>query len=301
MKVLLVFAHPEPHSLNGALRDVAVRELKAQGHEVLISDLYAMRWKSVVDRADFPSLSPDARFKPAAASGEAFATDTLTDDVKAECDKLLWADVLILQFPLWWFAMPAILKGWVDRVFAYGLAYGVGEHSDKRWGDRYGEGRLAGKRAMLLVTTGGWEEHYSNRGVNGPIDDLLFPINHGILYYPGYDVLPPFVVYRVDRFDEAAFDPVAERLRMRMRTLATAAPIPYRQQNGGDYLIPSMQLRPGLGDPDAGGFALHVNGRSSRPMCDADQNLAGDLPAVREDRAASLGDTPTRGRQLVQD
>ncbi|RWM20831.1 MAG: NAD(P)H-dependent oxidoreductase [Mesorhizobium sp.] len=257
MKVLLVFAHPEPRSLNGALRDVAVRELEAQGHEVRVSDLYADGWKSEVDRADFPSWPPEARFLLAGASKKAFATNTLTDDVKAEIDKLLWADTLILQFPLWWYAMPAILKGWVDRVYAYGFAYGVGEHSDRRWGDRFGEGTLAGKRAMLIVTTGGWEEHYSARGVNGPIDDLLFPINHGILYYPGYDVLPPFVVYRVDRFGEADFEPVAERLRERMRTLGTTRPIPYRQQNGGDYHIPSMQLRPELGDPGATGFALH--------------------------------------------
>ncbi|RWC35620.1 NAD(P)H-dependent oxidoreductase [Mesorhizobium sp.] len=257
MKVLLVFAHPEPRSLNGALRDVAIRELEAQGHEVLISDLYADGWKSEVDCADFPSWPPEERLLPAAASKKAFATNTLTGDVKAEIDKLLWADTLILQFPLWWYAMPAILKGWVDRVYAYGFAYGVGEHSDKRWGDRFGEGTLAGKRAMLIVTTGGWEEHYSARGVNGPIDDLLFPINHGILYYPGYDVLPPFVVYRVDRFGEADFEPVADRLRERMRTLETIRPIPYRQQNGGDYHIPSMQLRPELGDPGAAGFALH--------------------------------------------
>jgi NAD(P)H dehydrogenase (quinone) len=117
---------------------------------------------------------------------------------------------------------------------------------------------------MLIVTTGGWEEHYATRGVNGPIDDLLFPINHGILYYPGYDVLPPFVVYRVDRFDDASFAGIAERLRARMRTLATTPPIPYRQQNGGDYLIPSMQLKPGLEQPGASGFGLHVrDGRAA--------------------------------------
>ncbi|WP_225770783.1 NAD(P)H-dependent oxidoreductase [Inquilinus sp. Marseille-Q2685] len=260
MKILLVFAHPEPGSLNAALRDVAVRELEAQGHQVRVSDLYADGWKSEVDRADFPSLAPGERLIPVAASKKAFEADALTEDVKAEIGKLLWADALILQFPLWWFGMPAILKGWVDRVFAYGFAYGVGEHSDSRWGDRYGEGTLAGKRAMLIVTAGGWEEHYAARGVNGPIDDLLFPINHGILYYPGYDVLPPFVAYRVDRLDQAGFEAAAERLRERMRTLATTAPIPYRQQNGGDYLIPSMQLRPGLGDPQASGFALHLNG-----------------------------------------
>jgi NAD(P)H dehydrogenase (quinone) len=260
MKILLVFAHPEPCSLNGALRDVAIKELETQGHEVRVSDLYADRWKSEVDRADFPLLVPDARFKPEKASGEAFAGNALTEDVRAEHEKLLWADALILQFPLWWYAMPAILKGWVDRVYAYGFAYGVGEHSDRHWGDRFGEGTLVGKRAMLLVTTGGWEEHYAPRGINGPIDDLLFPINHGILHYPGYDVLPPFVAYRVDRLDEAGFQALAERLRERMRTLGVTPPIPYRRQNGGDYLIPSLQLRPGLDDPDATGFALHLYG-----------------------------------------
>lgn len=264
MKILYVFAHPETRSLNGALRDVAVKELEAQGHELRISDLYVDGWKAVVDRADFPLLAPADRLKPVAASRDGFTRNALTPDVKAEIEKLLWADALILQFPLWWFAMPAILKGWVDRVFAYGLAYGVGEHSAKRWGDRYGEGTFAGKRAMLIVTAGGWEEHYAPRGVNGPIDDLLFPINHGILYYPGYDVLPPFVAYSVDKLDEAGFPPIADALRERMRNFATTGPMAYRKQNGGDYVIPGMQLRPELGDPGASGFSLHVDtGKSS--------------------------------------
>jgi NAD(P)H dehydrogenase (quinone) len=279
MKVLLVFAHPEPRSLNSALRDVAIKELEAQGHKVRVSDLYADRWKSEVDRADFPLLKPDARLKVADASKEGFAADALTQDVGAEIEKLRWADALILQFPLWWFSMPAILKGWVDRVFAYGFGYGVGEHSDAKWGDRYGEGALAGKRAMLIVTTGGWEEHYSARGVNGPIDDVLFPINHGILYYPGYDVLPPFVVHSADRLKEAEFEPVAERLRERMRTLAATPPIPYRRQNGGDYLIPSCELRPGLGDPGVAGFALHLNSAGA----------AGWASWTKLDRAAIAG------------
>lgn len=257
MKVLLVFAHPEPQSLSASLRDVAIGELEAAGHEVRVSDLYAMGWKAEIDRADFPALGTDARLMPAAASKQAFQTGTLTEDVKTEIDKLLWADLLILQFPLWWFAMPAILKGWVDRTYACGFAYGVGEHSDKRWGDRYGEGRLAGKRAMLIVTAGGWPEHYGPRGINGPIDDLLFPINHGILYYPGYDVLPPFVTYGTDRYDEARFETAAKHLRERMRMLETTSPIPYRRQNGGDYIIPAMELREGFEAPGAAGFALH--------------------------------------------
>lgn len=262
VKILLVFAHPEPQSLNGAVRDVAVAELQRLGHEVQVSDLYAQGWKAAVDRDDFPGLSPNERLLVSPASKAAYEAGQLTQDVRDEIEKLIWADVLILQFPLWWFSMPAILKGWVDRVYACGFAYGVGEHSDKRWGSRYGEGVMAGKRAMLIVTTGGWEPHYGARGVNGPIEDLLFPIHHGILFYPGYDVLPPYVVYQTGRIDSAGFESAAKHLRERMRTLATTPPIPYRRQNEGDYLIPSMELRLELGR-NATGFALHLNDAKS--------------------------------------
>ncbi len=273
MKILYVFAHPEPRSLNGALRDVALAELQAQGHQVQVSDLYAMGWKAEVDRSDFPAWDADRPLAVVPASKEGYAAQSLTPDVQAEIDKLLWADVLILQFPLWWFAMPAMLKGWVDRVFAYGFAYGVGEHSERRWGDRYGEGRLAGKRAMLVVTVGGWREHYAPRGVNGPIEDLLFPIHHGVLYYPGYEILPPFLAFRSDRFDEAAFAAAADELRGRLRTLQSTPPIPFRPQHSGDYEIPAMQLRAGLERPGASGFGLHLapprDGVAPRPPASA--------------------------------
>jgi NAD(P)H dehydrogenase (quinone) len=258
MKILVVSAHPDPASLTNALRGVAVEQLEADGHEVRVTDLYAAGWKSAVDRADFPALPEAERLRVPAASSAAFTTGTLTDDVTAEQAKLLWADALILAFPLWWFSMPAILKGWVDRVYAYGFAYGVGAHNETRWGDRYGEGTLAGKRAMLVVTAGGWETHYGPRGINGPIDDLLFPIQHGVLFYPGYAVLPPFVVYRADGLTESGFAVTAEGLRARMRTLFSTASIPFRRQNGGDYAIPSMALRPDLA-PHRTGFAAHLD------------------------------------------
>lgn len=256
MKVLIVFAHPEPQSLSAALCQVAVQELEAQGHEVRVSDLYAMKWKSNIDRDDFPSLSSESPLRVASASKTGFTSHALTEDVRAEQEKLLWADTVILQFPLWWFSMPAILKGWVDRVLSCGFAYGVGEHNEKRWGDRYGEGVLAGKRAMLIVTVGGWPEHYSSRGINGPIEDLLFPIHHGILFYPGLAVLPPFVAYRADKTNSSIFESTAGQLRERMRSIQTTEPIPYRRQNYGDYLLPSMVLRDDI-DAGATGFAVH--------------------------------------------
>jgi NAD(P)H dehydrogenase (quinone) len=257
MNVLIVFAHPEPRSLNGSLRDFAVRRLQAAGHTVEVSDLYAMDWNPVLDRAD--SLAPDdgTRFNPSGASKHAFVNGLQSPDIAQEQDKLRRADAVLFQFPLWWFSMPAIMKGWFERVYAYGFGYGVGEHSDRRWGDRYGEGNLAGKRAMLVVTTGGWESHYGERGINGPLDDLLFPIQHGMLHYPGFEVLPPFVVHRTGRVDEAAYAAATEALGRRLDTLWTTPPIAFRQQNGGDYEIPALTLREGVA-PGRTGFAAHL-------------------------------------------
>jgi len=259
VKTLVVYAHPEPKSLNGALKDLAVSTLENAGHEVRVSDLYAMKWKAVVDGADYGTAA-SSRLKVARDSGRAFDTGTLTPDVRAEQEKLLWADTIIFQFPLWWYTMPAILKGWVDRVFTYHFAYGVGEHSDTRYGERFGEGTLAGRKALLSVTAGGPESHYAARGINGPIDDLLFPIHHGILYYPGIEVLPPFVLYGADRMTEEDYPDVAKAWVERLLALESTEPIPFRRQNFGDYEIPSLQLKEGLEPAGRTGFGLHVRG-----------------------------------------
>ncbi|CAL9374909.1 Glutathione-regulated potassium-efflux system ancillary protein KefF [Nocardiopsis dassonvillei] len=259
MKTLIVHAHPEPASLNGSLKDLAVSTLESAGHEVRVSDLYAMDWKATADAADYgPHASRPLRV--VTDSGRAFDAGDLTPDVRAEQEKLLWADTVVLQFPLWWYTMPAILKGWVDRVFTYRFAYGVGEHSDTRYGERFGEGTLAGRRAMLSVTIGGLEPHYSDRGVNGPIDDLLFPIHHGILYYPGLEVLPPFVVYGADRMTAEDYPDVAKAWEQRLLTLESTEPIAFRRQNSGDYEIPSLRLKEGLEPAGRTGFGLHVRG-----------------------------------------
>ncbi|VVE66936.1 NAD(P)H dehydrogenase [Pandoraea captiosa] len=257
MNVLIVYAHPQPRSLNGALRDFTVQHLQAAGHHVQVSDLYAMQWKTTIDEHDAPQRDPSEPFHASLDSMKAYQSGTQSPDIAREQEKLRWADTVIFQFPLWWFSMPAILKGWVDRVYAYGFAYGVGEHSDTHWGDRYGEGSLSGKRAMLVVTTGGWESHYSARGINGPIDDVLFPIQHGMLFYPGFDVLPPFVAYRTSRVDGATFETMTRALGARLDSLATTAPIPYRRQNHGDYDIPALTLKNGIADGKTG-FAAHI-------------------------------------------
>lgn len=254
MNILVVYAHPEPRSLNGSLLAFTKARLEAAGHTVEVSDLYAMHWKAQLDADDFQGRDPEARLDLVKDSNRAFHEGRQRDDIAAEQAKLLRADAVIFQFPLWWYSMPAILKGWIDRVYANGFAYGVGEFSDRRYGNRFGEGAMAGKRAMLVVTTGGWESHYSATGINGPMDDVLFPIQHGVLFYPGFSVLPPFVVYRTSRVD---YDAATRELGARLDALFTTPPIAFRTQNGGDYSIPALELRPEL-VADAKSFAMHV-------------------------------------------
>ena len=257
MNILIVYAHPEPQSLNGSLKDFAITHLRTAGHNVQVSDLYAMQWKAQLDARDNIAPSADIPFHPSLDSQRAFKNGTQSADIVAEQEKLRWADTVIFQFPLWWFSMPAIMKGWVDRVYAYGFAYGVGEHSDTHWGDRYGEGAMKGKRAMLMVSTGGWESHYSPRGINGAIDDVLFPIQHGVLHYPGFTVLPPLVLYRTGRTDAARFNQICDELATRLDTLESTTPIAFRHQNSGEYEIPSLTLKPEIA-PGKTGFGVHL-------------------------------------------
>ena len=258
MNILIIYAHPEPKSLNGSLLDFSVKRFEAAGHTVKVSDLYAMKWKAQLDADDFPERASDAPFDAMRDSKKAFAAGKQSEDITVEQQKLLWADGVVFQFPLYWYSMPAIMKGWVERVYAYSFAYGVGEHSDRRWGDRFGEGKMSGKRAMLLVTAGGWESHYSARGVNGPMDDLLFPIQHGILYYPGFAVLPPYIAYKIGqgRVDAAQYNNLVQALGHRIDEFFNTEPIAFRQQNGGDYEIPALTLREDVAVGQSG-FAAH--------------------------------------------
>lgn len=254
MRYLIVFAHPEPRSLNSALKDHVVAALVDHGHEVQVSDLYAMRFKAVADAADFPARDPDARLVYHRASGEAFAANTQCADIAGEQDKLRWADIVVMQFPLWWFSMPAILKGWVDRVFAHGFAIGVPKPGTRQW-LRYGEGTLAGRKAMLAVTTGGRAAQFSERGINGPIGDLLFPINHGIFHYTGMAPLEPHIAFQTVRATADEFDIMAKQYMARLLGAPTETPIDFRTENGGDY-DPHGVLREGL-SPARTGFGLH--------------------------------------------
>jgi NAD(P)H dehydrogenase (quinone) len=253
MKVLWVFAHPEQESLNAALRDEGLRALTEAGHEWRLSDLYEMGWKATVDRQDF-NLS-GARVGVSQASMRAHRCGTLSADIRVEQDKLDWADTVVLQFPLWWYSMPAILKGWFDRVFVKGYAYGVRDPSAAGRTLRYGEGRLAGKRAQVIVTTGSPSAALGPRGINGQLDQILFPLLHGTLWYAGIAALPPVAIYGADHLDPDQYEEAVALIRQSARSLEVVAPINYRYQNRGDY-DDNLVLRPEH-TPGQTGIAVH--------------------------------------------
>lgn len=226
-----MLAHPEPRSFCGALRDVAVAELERQGHEVEQSDLCAMRWQPVLGPADFDAADAARPFNAQAAQRAAVEAGRQAPDVAAEQAKLARADLLLLIFPVWWFAPPAILKGWIDRVFALDVAYGGG-----CWFDR---GVYRGKRALLCLTTGARADRFSAEGLFGPIEWVLHPLRVGVLNFCGFDTLEPFVAWAAGHRDEAGRRALLADWAERLRGLADETPQPFRHL--ADHPSPAMR------------------------------------------------------------
>ena len=168
------------------------------------------------------------------ASENALNSGTLSPDISREQEKLLWADTVVFQFPLWWFGPPAILKGWFDRLFVQGFAQTVLDPETGR-ARRYGDGGLAGRRALVVTTIGAKAATTGPRGIHGNVDDLLFPLLHGTIWYTGMDALAPFVVNSALQVSDTEYRCLADDLTTRLAGLDTESPIAFRTQNGGDY------------------------------------------------------------------
>lgn len=217
MKVLIVHAHPEPQSFTAALRDQATATLQAQGHEVQVSDLYAMHWNPVASASDFTSRENPDYLVYALEQRLGVKSQSIALDIRQELDKLLWADLLILNFPIFWFSAPAMLKGWIDRVLVSGVCYG-----GKRF---YDQGGLAGKKALVTVTLGGREHMFGEGAIHGPLEDMLRPILRGTLAYVGFEVLEPFVAWHVPYISAEARQAFLHSYQQRLEGLADDQPL----------------------------------------------------------------------------
>lgn len=119
MRVLVVHAHPDPDGFEAAIFDRALLGLERGGHEVRAIALYD-------DGTNF-----EARMS--AAEREAYSTEEpiLDEVVRDYANLVLWAEALVFVYPTWWFGLPAVLKGFLDRVLVPGVAFRIDPRTDK--------------------------------------------------------------------------------------------------------------------------------------------------------------------------
>lgn len=245
MHAHIVHAHPEPSSYNGALTRAAKNALSDGGNTITVNDLYRANFDPVEREAHYCDRADAGAFAVLNAQRRAWEKDTLPTEIQNEIQNLQRADLVILQFPLWWHGPPAILKGWMDRVFVNG-----GLYTSRK---RYDAGHFRGKRAVVSVTTGAPQKVFGPGSRGGDFETMLWPIQYS-LHYMGFSVLPPFISFGVqghgydyedgkslhDRLERNLFDWEAY-----VRTLGDAEPVSF----------------PGWEDWDADGCAIDSAGR----------------------------------------
>lgn len=185
MKIHYVFAHPNKNSYHRALFDAAQSVLAKTDS---VTDLYAINFKAVADWEDFKNEEAKQVTAYNEAQQLAFSADALSHDIQSELSALDASNFLIIQFPLWWFSAPAIVKGWFDRVLVKGKAYSA----DKK----FNTGGFKGKKAMLVTSTQSPSSSFKKDGLNGPIEQTLFSMHHA-LRFVGFDIVEPYVAYGV--------------------------------------------------------------------------------------------------------
>lgn len=133
MRTLVVYCHPNPDSFVAAARDRVLAGLEAGGHDMQLVDLYADGFR--------PELSAAERFPDTIATPD--------PELVRYADLLRWAEALVLVYPTWWSGQPAMLKGWIDRVWGPGLGVSLEKASGFR------QPLLNGLRRIAIVTTHG--------------------------------------------------------------------------------------------------------------------------------------------------
>jgi len=154
MKYLIVYAHPNPKSFNHAILETISEALKKSNKNFEVRDLYKIHFNPILSAEDFA----------------AFQNGAIPDDIKTEQDHIRSADTLVFIFPIWWSSMPAILKGYIDRVFSLKFAYDITADG--------AIGLLKGKKAFIVSTTGASKEDNEKMGafkmMNMSMDMAIF-------------------------------------------------------------------------------------------------------------------------------
>ncbi len=182
MKVHLVVAHPEQGSFNFALHNTAIKVLKNENFKLNISDLYEQNFNPVAGKDDTTNFPTEDFFQLAKAQRLVLSNNSFATSISQEQEKLASSDLLIFQFPLWWWSFPSILKGWIDRVLSSGFAYG-------------NNATLKPKKIMYSITTGGANSTEELEYYKSKIDGLY----QDIFGFIGWEVLPAFIAHGVQQ------------------------------------------------------------------------------------------------------
>jgi NAD(P)H dehydrogenase (quinone) len=170
MKHLIVYTHPNPKSFNNAILNTIVGALKERGDEIKVSDLYEKEFNPVLSGQDFVS----------------FGEGVTPADILTEQELVTWADNIIFVYPIWWFDRPALLKGWIDRVFAHGFAFNEDENGF--------EGLMTGKTAAVYATFGGTEDDIKSQV---GLDYIMKSMTFGSLELVGMNPVKEFTFFEV--------------------------------------------------------------------------------------------------------
>lgn len=209
---LIVLAHPDRRSFNASWADASIKAARARGDTVLMSDLCAMGFDAVENARHYENWDEQRPFDPLKAQEETAAASQLPADIQAEVEKLRSADTVIFHFPIWWFAPPAVLKGWFDRVLVHGALHTIDERFDR--------GMFKSKKAVFCVTTGANQAESAFNGKEGDIEMLLWPTAY-TLRYLGFTILKPEVVHGVHGYNTGA---MLRDLEARLTSVLDAQP-----------------------------------------------------------------------------
>jgi len=148
MKFLIIYCHPNPQSFNHAILQEFIKGLEETGKEFEVVDLYKSGFDPILKIGDFVGMR-----------GE-----NIPKDILEQQDKVKNADIIIFIHPTWWGGMPAMLKGYLDRIFSIGFAYKMGKAQP--------EGLLGDKKVLIIRTTALPEELYLQSGVENLVRTL---------------------------------------------------------------------------------------------------------------------------------
>lgn len=172
MRHLIIYAHPNKNSLNHHLLNTVLESLQSENHEIVVRDLYQINFN--------PVLSPEDM------QGQRMGK--VSDDVQCEQDHISRAEHITFIYPIWWTGMPAIMKGYIDRVFSYGFAY--------RYDQGIQKGLLTGKQAVIINTHGKSNQEYERIGMDKA---LSLTSDTGIFIYSGFEINHHFFFDKADR------------------------------------------------------------------------------------------------------